>query len=99
MTEIPSSALTFRSRCRLTDMDQPHDPRLRPRADRELAACAAAVLRQDAKLHGEDQVTRIVANMAEFGWTMPCLVAEHGELIAGHGGVLAAAQLGPPRRR
>jgi ParB-like chromosome segregation protein Spo0J len=33
--------------------------------------------------------------MAEFGWTVPCLVAEDGELIAGrHGRVLAAAQLG-----
>jgi hypothetical protein len=32
--------------------------------------------------------------MAEFGWTVPCLVAADGELIAGHGRVLAAAQLG-----
>jgi hypothetical protein len=32
--------------------------------------------------------------MAEFGWTVPCLVAEDGELIAGHGRVLAATQLG-----
>jgi len=32
--------------------------------------------------------------MAEFGWTVPCLVAEDGKLIAGHGRVLAATQLG-----
>ncbi|MFC3119413.1 ParB/Srx family N-terminal domain-containing protein [Jhaorihella thermophila] len=32
--------------------------------------------------------------MAEFGWTVPCLVGEDGELIAGHGRVLAATQLG-----
>jgi ParB-like chromosome segregation protein Spo0J len=32
--------------------------------------------------------------MAEFGWTVPCLVAEDGELIADHGRVLAATQLG-----
>ena len=31
--------------------------------------------------------------MAEFGWTVPCLVADDGELIAGHGRVLAATQL------
>jgi ParB-like chromosome segregation protein Spo0J len=31
--------------------------------------------------------------MAEFAWTVPCLVAEDGELIAGHGRVLAATQL------
>ncbi len=49
---------------------------------------------QNAKTHGADQVARIAASMAEFGWTVPCLVAEDGELIAGHGRVLAAAQLG-----
>lgn len=32
--------------------------------------------------------------MAQFGWTVPCLVAAGGELIAGHGRVLAAAHLG-----
>jgi ParB-like chromosome segregation protein Spo0J len=32
--------------------------------------------------------------MAEFGWTVPCLVGDDGDLIAGHGRVLAAAQLG-----
>ena len=32
--------------------------------------------------------------MAEFGWTVPCLVGEDGDLIAGHGRVLAATQLG-----
>ena len=30
----------------------------------------------------------------EWGWTMPVLVDEHGTLIAGHGRVLAAQQLG-----
>ena len=49
---------------------------------------------KNAKVHGADQVARIAASMAEFGWTVPCLVAKDGELIAGHGRVLAAAQLG-----
>ncbi|MFD2237800.1 MAG: site-specific DNA-methyltransferase [Brevundimonas sp.] len=49
---------------------------------------------KNAKVHGADQVVRIAASMAEFGWTVPCLVAEDGELIAGHGRVLAATQLG-----
>ncbi|PKP67070.1 MAG: DNA methylase, partial [Alphaproteobacteria bacterium HGW-Alphaproteobacteria-5] len=49
---------------------------------------------RNAKAHGADQVAKIAASMAEFGWTVPCLVAEDGELIAGHGRVLAAAQLG-----
>ena len=49
---------------------------------------------RNAKTHDADQVARIAASMAEFGWTVPCLVAADGELIAGHGRVLAAAQLG-----
>ena len=42
---------------------------------------------------GADQVAKIAASMAEFGWTVPRLLAEDGELIAGHGRVLAATQL------
>lgn len=49
---------------------------------------------KNAKQHGADQVSKIAASMAEFGWTVPCLVGEDGELIAGHGRVLAATQLG-----
>ncbi len=49
---------------------------------------------RNARTHDVDQVTRIAASMAEFGWTVPCLVDADGELIAGHGRVLAAAQLG-----
>jgi ParB-like chromosome segregation protein Spo0J len=47
-----------------------------------------------AKMHGDDQVAKIDASMAKFGWTVPCLVADDGELIAGHGRVLAATLLG-----
>ena len=36
---------------------------------------------KNAKTHGADQVARIAASMAEFGWTVPCLVADDGELI------------------
>ncbi|WP_296644733.1 site-specific DNA-methyltransferase [Roseinatronobacter sp.] len=49
---------------------------------------------RNAKTHDVHQVAKIAASMAEFGWTVPCLVAADGELIAGHGRVLAAAQLG-----
>jgi len=49
---------------------------------------------RNAKKHGADQVAKIAASMAEFGWTVPCLVADDGELIAGHGRVLAAEMLG-----
>ena len=46
-----------------------------------------------AKIHGSDQVAKIAASMAKFGWTVPCMLADDGELIAGHGRVLAAAML------
>ena len=49
---------------------------------------------RNAKTHDADQVAKIAASMAEFGWTVPCLVAADGELIAGHGRILAAAHLG-----
>jgi len=49
---------------------------------------------KNAKIHGEAQVSKIAASMAKFGWTVPCLVADDGELIAGHGRVLAAGALG-----
>ena len=52
---------------------------------------------RNAKTHDADQVARVAASMAEFGWTVPCLVAADGELIAGHGRILAAAQLGSVR--
>ncbi len=49
---------------------------------------------RNAKIHGTDQVAKIAASMAKCGWTVPCLVADDGELIAGHGRVLAATMLG-----
>lgn len=49
---------------------------------------------RNAKIHGSEQVDRIAASMERFGWTVPCLVAADGELIAGHGRVLAARRLG-----
>jgi len=49
---------------------------------------------RNAKMHDADQVARIAASMAKFGWTVPCLVADDGERIAGHGRVLAATMLG-----
>ena len=42
---------------------------------------------RNAKTHDADQVAKIAASMAEFGWTVPALVSGDGELIAGHGRV------------
>lgn len=49
---------------------------------------------RNAKRHPPEQVAKIAASIREFGWTVPALVAEDGTLIAGHGRILAARQLG-----
>lgn len=49
---------------------------------------------RNARLHSDDQVEQIAASISEFGWTAPVLVDEAGEIIAGHGRVLAAEALG-----
>ena len=51
---------------------------------------------RNAKTHAPDQVAKIAASMAEFGWTVPVLVSAEGEVIAGHGRILAAGELGLP---
>jgi ParB-like chromosome segregation protein Spo0J len=46
-------------------------------------------------MHSYDQVAKIAASMTKFSWTVPCSMgADDGELIAGHGRVLAATMLG-----
>ncbi len=49
---------------------------------------------RNARLHSDAQVAEIAASIREFGWTVPVLVDENNELIAGHGRVLAAQKLG-----
>ncbi|MBL6459395.1 site-specific DNA-methyltransferase [Belnapia sp. T6] len=49
---------------------------------------------RNARTHSEAQVAQIAASIREWGWTTPVLVDEVGSLIAGHGRVLAARQLG-----
>jgi len=49
---------------------------------------------QNARLHPNEQVATIARSIAEFGFVNPCLVDADGVLIAGHGRILAAKQLG-----
>jgi ParB-like chromosome segregation protein Spo0J len=49
---------------------------------------------RNARTHSDEQVAQIAAWIREFGFTVPVLVDEQGTLIAGHGRVLAAQQLG-----
>jgi DNA modification methylase len=51
---------------------------------------------RNARTHPPEQVAQIASSMRRFGFTMPMLVAEDGTIIAGHGRLLAAQQLGLP---
>lgn len=48
---------------------------------------------RNARTHSPEQVAQIVASIQEFGFTNPILVAGDGEIIAGHGRLLAAQEL------
>ena len=49
---------------------------------------------RNARTHSSEQVDQIAASIREWGWTNPVLVTEEGTIIAGHGRVLGAKQLG-----
>ena len=48
----------------------------------------------NARTHSEAQVAQIAASIAEFGFVNPVLIDGDGTIIAGHGRLLAARQLG-----
>jgi ParB-like chromosome segregation protein Spo0J len=49
---------------------------------------------RNPRMHSDAQVTKVAASIASYGWTVPLLVTEDGEVIAGHGRLLAAQHLG-----
>ena len=49
---------------------------------------------RNARTHSPQQIAQLAASIREWGWTVPVLVDEVGTIIAGHGRVLAAQQLG-----
>jgi ParB-like chromosome segregation protein Spo0J len=48
---------------------------------------------RNARTHSPAQIDQIAASIGEFGWTTPVLVDESGNIIAGHGRILAAQKL------
>nr|WP_255610605.1 site-specific DNA-methyltransferase [Lysobacter sp. ESA13C] len=52
---------------------------------------------RNARTHSDAQVAQIAASILEFGWTNPILVDGTNGIIAGHGRLLAARQLGLAR--
>ena len=49
---------------------------------------------RNSRTHSDAQVAQLAASIREWGWTTPVLVSPDGGIIAGHGRVLAARQLG-----
>ena len=49
---------------------------------------------RNAKLHTKKHTERLVGAIRRFGWTYPILIDEFGNVIAGHGRLLAAIALG-----
>jgi ParB-like chromosome segregation protein Spo0J len=49
---------------------------------------------RNSRTHSPEQVAQIAASIREWGWTMPVLVTPEGEVIAGHGRLMAAETLG-----
>jgi len=63
------------------------------RVERRLVADLLPYAR-NARTHSDEQVAQIAASIREWGWTTPVLVDEAGQIIAGHGRVMAARKLG-----
>ncbi len=51
---------------------------------------------RNSKMHSPAQVQIIAGSIQRFGWTNPCVVAS-GTILAGHGRIMAAKQLGLKR--
>ena len=49
---------------------------------------------RNAKKHGAGQIEKLKASIIEFGFLTPCLIDSDYNLIAGHGRVMAAKELG-----
>lgn len=55
---------------------------------------ALAPYERNARTHSDAQIAQIAASIVEFGWSNPILVDGDNGIIAGHGRLLAARQLG-----
>ena len=51
----------------------------------------------NAKIHNDDQITKIASSIREFGFLNPVLIDKDFNIIAGHGRVLASKKLGLER--
>jgi DNA modification methylase len=49
---------------------------------------------RNSRTHSDEQVLQIASSIKEWGWTTPVLIDETGQIIAGHGRVMAGKKLG-----
>lgn len=48
---------------------------------------------RNSRTHSDQQINQIAGSIKEFGFTSPVLITKDGEIIAGHGRVLASIRL------
>lgn len=61
---------------------------------RQVALSDIRPYERNAKIHGQEQIDKLKESIKEFGFVNPCLIDRDYNLIAGHGRVMAAEQLG-----
>ena len=83
--------LAVTTRLQLTDLVMP--PRL-PDAVEHVPLARLIPYARNARTHDDEQVAKIAASIVEFGWLNAVLVDDGGNVIAGHGRLLAAQKLG-----
>jgi hypothetical protein len=49
---------------------------------------------RNSRMHSPVQIAQLARSIERFGWTVPILISADGEIIAGHGRLLAAQELG-----
>ena len=70
---------------------------LKKRAVKIRAISGLRPYKRNARTHSPAQIEQIKASFERFGFTNPILIDKHGEVIAGHGRLLAAEELGLKR--
>jgi DNA modification methylase len=83
------SRLPFKARNSPQHPGHPHPMQVEQRTVAELIPFA-----RNSRTHSAEQVSQIAASIKEFGWTNPILIDADNGIIAGHGRILAARQLG-----
>jgi DNA modification methylase len=65
----------------------------KPRSLENRGIASLIPFERNARTHSEAQISQIAASIREFGWTNPLLIDPEGNVIAGHGRLLAARKL------